>query len=342
MSSHGSHTRTSNVVGGADDCCTAAAPEQSAPDFPADRRATLSRRVRLLVAATITYNVIEAAVAISAGTVASSTALIGFGLDSVIEVASAAAVAWQFAGRDSEARERTALTVIAVSFVALAIYVTVESVRSLTGAESAEHSTVGIMLAALSLVIMPFLSYAQRRTGREAWRGEPCCAIPPAALLARSAGPATRTRGTAMPAARTRPPGERPDGAPRHTGTAARQRSRRVWCWAQQARSRCCAACVPSCSGWPGEVDPMRGSRPQTCRSSSRSQARASERDPLRPAAARDLRTPAGPSTYGFVRTAAAIRGSSAATVRTCPPPNEAPHSAIRCASIPSRCGLRR
>ncbi|MGH3836055.1 MAG: cation transporter [Pseudonocardiaceae bacterium] len=127
----------------------------------------LSRRVRLLVAATISYNVIEAVVAISAGVVASSTALIGFGLDSVIEVASASAVAWQFSGRDPEARERTALKVISLSFFALAGYVTVESVRSLTGAEDASHSTVGIALAAVSLVIMPLLSYAQRRAGRE-------------------------------------------------------------------------------------------------------------------------------------------------------------------------------
>ncbi|MEV7548375.1 cation transporter [Amycolatopsis sp. NPDC089917] len=132
-----------------------------------ERRAVLSRRVRLLVAATITYNVIEAIVAISAGTVASSTALIGFGLDSVIEVASAAAVAWQFSGKDPEARERTALRVIAVSFFALAAYVTVESVRTLFGADPAEHSTVGIVLAAVSLLVMPFLSHAQRRAGRE-------------------------------------------------------------------------------------------------------------------------------------------------------------------------------
>ncbi|OOC02509.1 cobalt transporter [Amycolatopsis azurea DSM 43854] len=133
----------------------------------ADRRAVLSRRVRLLVAATITYNVVEAVVAISAGTVASSTALIGFGLDSVIEVASAAAVAWQFSGKDPEARERTALKVIAVSFFALAAYVTVESIRTLFGADPAEHSTVGIVLAAVSLLVMPFLSHAQRRAGRE-------------------------------------------------------------------------------------------------------------------------------------------------------------------------------
>jgi divalent metal cation (Fe/Co/Zn/Cd) transporter len=134
---------------------------------PAHRRALLNRRIRLLVAATITYNVIEAVVAVIAGTIASSTALIGFGLDSVIEVSSAAAVAWQFAGRDPERREKAALRVIAVSFFALATYVTVASVRALIGGAEAEHSTVGLVLAALSLLIMPGLSYAQRRTGRE-------------------------------------------------------------------------------------------------------------------------------------------------------------------------------
>ncbi|WNV92111.1 cation transporter [Umezawaea sp. Da 62-37] len=127
----------------------------------------MTRRVRLLVAATITYNVVEAVVAITAGTTASSTALIGFGLDSVIEVASALAVAWQFSGTDPEARERTALKVIAVSFFALAAYVTVESARTLFGADTADHSPVGIALAAVSLLVMPFLSTAQRRAGRE-------------------------------------------------------------------------------------------------------------------------------------------------------------------------------
>ncbi|MER7456007.1 cation transporter [Micromonospora sp. NPDC126480] len=131
------------------------------------RRQALARRVRLLVAATIAYNTIEAVVAITAGTIASSTALIGFGLDSVIEVSSAAAVAWQFAGRDPQAREKIALRVIAVSFFALAVYVTVESVRALVGGAEAEHSPIGLMLAALSLAIMPVLSYAQRRAGRE-------------------------------------------------------------------------------------------------------------------------------------------------------------------------------
>ncbi|MFD0785879.1 cation transporter, partial [Micromonospora azadirachtae] len=134
---------------------------------PPARQAVLARRIRLLVAATITYNVIEAAVAITAGTHASSTALVGFGLDSVIEVSSAAAVAWQFAGRDPEAREKTALRVIAVSFFALAAYVSVESVRALVGDADPRHSSVGLVLAALSLLIMPALSYAQRRAGRE-------------------------------------------------------------------------------------------------------------------------------------------------------------------------------
>ena len=131
------------------------------------RRAVLSRRIRLFVAATISYNVIEAVVALTAGTRASSSALIGFGLDSVIEVASAAAVAWQFAGRDPEAREKTALRVIAFSFFGLAAFVTVDAVRSLLGAGEADHSTVGLVLAAVSLAVMPLLSYGQRRTGRE-------------------------------------------------------------------------------------------------------------------------------------------------------------------------------
>jgi divalent metal cation (Fe/Co/Zn/Cd) transporter len=132
-----------------------------------DRRAVLRRRIRLLVAATITYNVVEAIVAITAGTIAGSIALIGFGLDSVIEVSSAAAVAWQFAGPDHERREQVALRVIAGSFFALAAYVAVEAARTLVAGHEPEQSTVGIVLVATSVVIMPFLSWAQRRAGRE-------------------------------------------------------------------------------------------------------------------------------------------------------------------------------
>jgi divalent metal cation (Fe/Co/Zn/Cd) transporter len=118
------------------------------------------------VAATITYNVVEGVIAIGAGIGASSAALVGFGLDSSIEVASALAVAWQFAGRDPEAREHVALRIIALSFFALAAYVGFEAARSLAGAGEAEHSPVGLALAAVSLVVMPVLSYAQRHAGR--------------------------------------------------------------------------------------------------------------------------------------------------------------------------------
>ncbi|WP_405895959.1 cation transporter [Streptomyces sp. NBC_00104] len=134
------------------------------------RRDALAKRIRLLVAATITYNVIEAVVAITAGTIASSSALIGFGLDSVIEVSSAAAVAWQFSAREHavrEAREKTALRIIALSFFALAAYVSVDAARALTGTGEAARSIPGIVIAALSLAVMPFLSAAQRKAGRE-------------------------------------------------------------------------------------------------------------------------------------------------------------------------------
>ena len=131
-----------------------------------DRRLLLNRRVRLLVAATISYNVVEAIVAITAGTIASSTALIGFGLDSVVEVGSARrrlAVLRRRprdAGADRAAGDR-------LSFFALAAYVTVESVRALIGSARPSTPPSGIVLAAVSLVVMPLLSYAQRRAGRE-------------------------------------------------------------------------------------------------------------------------------------------------------------------------------
>lgn len=134
------------------------------------RRDVLARRIRLLIAVTIAYNVVEAAVALTAGTVASSTALVGFGLDSVIEVSSATAVAWQFSARDHEvreARERRTLRIIAVSFFVLAAYVTADAARALAGTGEADRSITGIVLAALSLAVMPFLSAAQRRAGRE-------------------------------------------------------------------------------------------------------------------------------------------------------------------------------
>ena len=131
------------------------------------RRAVLTRRVRLLGAATITYNVVEAVIALAEGTRVSSSALVGFGLDSTVEVASAAAVAWQFSARDPETREKAALRFIAFSFFALAAYVSVDAALSLAGVGEPQPTTIGIALAAASLVIMPALSLTQRRAGRE-------------------------------------------------------------------------------------------------------------------------------------------------------------------------------
>ncbi|WP_298661277.1 cation transporter [uncultured Leifsonia sp.] len=134
---------------------------------PNPRRGLLERRIRWIVAATIGYNLIEAVIAIVAGSAASSAALVGFGLDSTIEVLSAAAVAWQFTRRDPERWEKATLRVIAIAFFALAAYVTVSSLLTLLARVEVHHSPVGIVLTAVSVVVMPFLSFAERRAGRE-------------------------------------------------------------------------------------------------------------------------------------------------------------------------------
>lgn len=133
----------------------------------APERARLGRRAQLLAGASVAYNVIEAIVAVTAGTVAGSLALTGFGLDSVVEVSSGLIILWQFRHTTPETQERQALRLMALAFFALAAYVTVESIRSLflTSSEPAT-SPVGIGLAIASLIVMPLLSWAQRRTGR--------------------------------------------------------------------------------------------------------------------------------------------------------------------------------
>jgi divalent metal cation (Fe/Co/Zn/Cd) transporter len=132
----------------------------------ATEKTRLGRRAQLLAAASVSYNVVEAIIAITAGIVAGSVALVGFGLDSVVEVSSGLIILWQFRHRLPEARELQALRLMAFSFFALAAYVTFESVRALIGGHDPDPSPVGIGLAAASLVIMPFLSWAQRRTGK--------------------------------------------------------------------------------------------------------------------------------------------------------------------------------
>jgi divalent metal cation (Fe/Co/Zn/Cd) transporter len=136
------------------------------PVLTAAERTRLGRRAQLLAGASVTYNAIEAIVAITAGVVAGSVALIGFGLDSVVEVSSGLIILWQFRHRLPESRERQALRLMAFSFFALAAYVAFESVRALFFGDEPDASPVGIALATASLIIMPFLSWAQRRTGK--------------------------------------------------------------------------------------------------------------------------------------------------------------------------------
>jgi divalent metal cation (Fe/Co/Zn/Cd) transporter len=136
------------------------------PPITADERARLGRRAQLLAAGSVTYNTIEAAVAIGAGLVAGSGALVAFGLDSIIEISSGLIILWQFRHAVPVSRERLALRLIAVSFFALAGYVSIDAVRALLGSHDPDASPVGIGLAVLSLLVMPWLSWAQRRTGR--------------------------------------------------------------------------------------------------------------------------------------------------------------------------------
>ncbi len=130
-------------------------------------RARSVRRGLHLEYLTIAWNCAEAVVAIASGAIAGSIALIGFGLDSVIEVSSGVILLWRLrADRDEsrrEAAERSALKLVGLSFFALAAYVAIDSVKTLWLKESPERSVVGIVLAALSLLVMPLLARAKRR-----------------------------------------------------------------------------------------------------------------------------------------------------------------------------------
>lgn len=126
----------------------------------------LRRRTLTLAWLTVVWNVIEAVIALAAGRAAGSLALIGFGLDSTIEVASAAVIIWQFSGLDQQ-REQRALRLIALSFFALATYVTAQAGLDLVNGSEAEPSTIGIVLTVASLIVMPVLAMAKRSTGRQ-------------------------------------------------------------------------------------------------------------------------------------------------------------------------------
>ena len=135
------------------------------------RRAQLALRAQLLAGASVAYNVIEAILAISWGRAADSAALVGFGLDSTVEVASGLVILWQFRHQVPESREHIARRLIAVSFFALAAYVTADSLTALATGQRPDTAPLGIALAATSLAVMPLLSWTQRRTGRELGSG---------------------------------------------------------------------------------------------------------------------------------------------------------------------------
>ena len=115
----------------------------------------------LLAYLTIGWNSVEAILAIGAGLIAGSIALVGFGVDSVIEVSSGAIILWRLAS--GEHRERLALRLIGVSFLALAAYVAFEAVKSLWFQEPPDATYIGITIAALSLIVMPLLAHAKRQ-----------------------------------------------------------------------------------------------------------------------------------------------------------------------------------
>lgn len=137
------------------------------------RRRILHRRAVVLEWFTVGWNVVEALVAISAGVLSGSVALVGFGVDSAIEVTSAVGLLWRLrtsadAPKDEEtAAERRALYVVAFTFFALALYLAYEAISGLLGREAPDPSRVGIALSLLSLAVMPILAWQKQRTGRE-------------------------------------------------------------------------------------------------------------------------------------------------------------------------------
>lgn len=134
------------------------------PEAAAATEALRRRGLRLAVLIVV-WDVVEGVVAVSAGLAAGSIALVGFGIDSAIEVFAASVVIWQLRG-GANARQRLTLRLLAVSFVVLGLYVDVEAVRDLVTQDKAAGSPIGIALNAVALVVMIPVAVAQRRTGR--------------------------------------------------------------------------------------------------------------------------------------------------------------------------------
>lgn len=128
--------------------------------------ATLETRGRRLEYATISWNCVEGVVAIGSGLAAGSIALVGFGLDSFIEVFAAGVVLWRMLGA-TEQREQRALRLIALTFFALALYLAVDASHDLITTTRPRTSTIGIVVTVVSLIVMPLLARAKRDAGRQ-------------------------------------------------------------------------------------------------------------------------------------------------------------------------------
>jgi divalent metal cation (Fe/Co/Zn/Cd) transporter len=146
---------------------TVTTPPPAAPPaaLTRERYAELARRVKLLSWLSLAWMTVEGAVAITAGIVASSIALVGFGLDSVVEGVASVVIVWRFTGDRvfSHAAEQRAQRLVALQFFLLAPYVAFESVQALATGERPDVSWVGIGLAIGSVVVMPVLGVAKQR-----------------------------------------------------------------------------------------------------------------------------------------------------------------------------------
>ena len=133
-------------------------------------RERIAQRGKRLEYFTIAWNSLEGLVAVTAGALAGSISLVGFGVDSFIEVISGTTLLWRMSVdvdvRKREGSEKIALRVVGLCFVGLAVYILYESVSDLRSKRAPEHSIPGIILACVSLVVMPILSRAKRTVGR--------------------------------------------------------------------------------------------------------------------------------------------------------------------------------